>query len=242
MSYAITQREREQKHEYYIAHRDEMKARSKRHREEHKAEVLCWRKEFYKQNKDRLNATVRGYQRSWKMDALNAYGGPVCPTCGQTDLCALTIDHIAQFRSPEEREIGGGSGLYIWLKHNGYPPGYRVLCYNCNRKAWLEHIRAHCSQNPKTIQSRNCIAKLKLEVYAAYGGARCVTCGVDDPDMLTLDHLAGGGTKHRRENGFHGGQDFYRYLRNAGFPEGYQVLCLSCNNVKHRSIPEGESA
>ncbi len=31
-----------------------------------------------------------------------------------------------------QRANPGGSVLYSWLKKQGYPPGFQVLCHNCN--------------------------------------------------------------------------------------------------------------
>lgn len=65
------------------------------------------------------------------MEALNAYGGPVCCSCGYVNVLALSIDHINGGGTKHRKTIGGGSNFYTWLKKNNYPPGYRVLCMNC---------------------------------------------------------------------------------------------------------------
>jgi hypothetical protein len=41
---------------------------------------------------------------------------------------------------------------------------------------------------------------------------------------LTIDHINGGGNKHRKEIGT---TNMYAYLRKYGYPEGYQVLCMN---------------
>lgn len=95
-------------------------------------------------NKERYNSKSRERRRGLKLDAFNAYGGPVCACCGEVHLEFLSIDHIygdgAEHRRDllEERGWKGGSSqmtgahAYLWLKKNGYPPGFRVLCMNCN--------------------------------------------------------------------------------------------------------------
>ena len=80
------------------------------------------------------------------------------------------------------------------------------------------------------IQARN-RAKLKADAIKAYGG-KCKCCKEKDIRFLTIDHIEGGGTKHRRELG--GGRKvssrgFYLMLRRESYPKGYQVLCWSCN-------------
>lgn len=77
--------------------------------------------------------------------------------------------------------------------------------------------------------------RLKLEVFERYGGAHCECCGEANEVFLTVDHIGGGGAKHRREvlRG-KGGEALYRWLKKNGFPEGYRVLCFNCNFAYHR--------
>lgn len=74
-----------------------------------------------------------------------------------------------------------------------------------------------------------------LSRYGKEGRAQCCWdgCQIDDVDMLSLDHVADNGAKHRREmvsgtGGKYrcdGGVNLYRLLRRTGFPEGFQTLC-----------------
>jgi hypothetical protein len=45
-----------------------------------------------------------------------------------------------------------------------------------------------------------------------------------------MDHVKGGGMKHKREIGT--GMQFYRAIRDAGFPPDYQCLCMNCQFIK----------
>ena len=70
---------------------------------------------------------------------------------------------------------------------------------------------------------------IKNQVFEKYGGYKCTCCGETEKVFLTIDHIHGGGTKHRKLN--HGGGKFtYRYLIKHNFPEGYRVLCFNCNS------------
>jgi hypothetical protein len=82
---------------------------------------------------------VRGVVK-WKKDirqqALAQYGGS-CACCGETVPDFLCIDHIdgngSQHRKLVAESHGRGSvQMMAWLKRNGWPDGYRVLCWNCN--------------------------------------------------------------------------------------------------------------
>jgi hypothetical protein len=70
---------------------------------------------------------------------LQHYGGkqPSCKCCGFSDFRVLTIDHIEGGGRAHRLITGKGMGLYLWLRKNGYPEGFRVLCHNCN------HVRGH---------------------------------------------------------------------------------------------------
>ncbi len=88
--------------------------------------------------------------------------------------------------------------------------------------------------NEERAKSRAREIKIRERVFEHYG-ERCSWpgCNVSDMDMLQLDHIGGGGNKHRREVGK--GQQFYRYLIKNGFPAGLRVLCAN-HNFKHHAI------
>lgn len=65
-------------------------------------------------------------------------GKPVCARCGFDDIRALSIDHINSNGGVHRKELSRsarGSGFYWWLKLNGFPDGYQVLCMNCQ---WIK--------------------------------------------------------------------------------------------------------
>lgn len=80
--------------------------------------------------------------------------------------------------------------------------------------------------------NRAAIGRLRAETYEKYGGARCACCGETEMAFLTLDHVNGGGNRHRKEIGGSGsgsGEKIYRWLRDQNYPPGFQVLCWNCN-------------
>lgn len=62
-----------------------------------------------------------------------------------------------------------------------------------------------------------------------------------DIRALSIDHINGGGGKHRRllfgENK-KGGRSFYRWLQDNKYPDGYQVLCMNCQWIKRNENKE----
>lgn len=90
-----------------------------------------------------------------KLEALNAYGGPSCACCQEDSIIMLTLDHTAQNGAEDRRQNGkSGTGFYQRLKKLGWPPGFRVLCRNCNYAVYFdpEHKCPHrtgCFSNAK---------------------------------------------------------------------------------------------
>ena len=79
------------------------------------------------------NARQRDRMTAYRDAAIAAYGAR-CACCGETERAFLAIDHIGGGGNAHRREIGGGgTRLAQWLKVNGYPEGFRVLCHNCNQ-------------------------------------------------------------------------------------------------------------
>lgn len=85
------------------------------------------------------------------------------------------------------------------------------------------------------------------EAFRAYGG-NC-PCGETRVTHLTLDHVNGGGTKHRQalkrpSTNKGGGVEFYKKLRKAGFPNDppLMTLCIACHEKKdgctHHTVVE----
>jgi predicted nucleic-acid-binding Zn-ribbon protein len=76
-----------------------------------------------------------------KVKVFKHYGGK-CLKCGATDLDILTIDHTNQNGALHRKSLGSlGLKIYIWLLKNKFPKGFRVLCFNCNIKAFRVYKR-----------------------------------------------------------------------------------------------------
>ena len=73
---------------------------------------------------------------------------------------------------------------------------------------------------------------LKREAFEAYGGIQCNCCGENHVEFLTIDHINGGGNKHRIEVTGSKTGSIYRWLKRNMYPEGFQVLCFNCNSAK----------
>lgn len=103
-----------------------------------------------------------------------------------------------------------------WKKSSAKRKDY--ICKVCLRK---EHARLE--------------AIWKKEIFQAYGG-QCVCCGESNSIFLTIDHVDGKGSEHRKLIGLSSptGKSFYHWLKKQGYPkDNYQILCFNCNFAKH---------
>ena len=64
----------------------------------------------------------------------------------------------------------------------------------------------------------------KIQAILYYGG-KCECCGEAKGEFLSIDHINGGGSKHRRKEN----TQISNWLRQRGYPKGYRVLCHNCN-------------
>jgi len=103
-----------------------------------------------------------------------------------------------------------------------------------NVEKFREKDRLYRLNNPLIckIRVREAQVKKRMLVLNHYG-CKCQWpegCDVTDPDMLQVDHINGGGNKHRKEIN----KIFFNWLIDNDFPPGFRLLCAN-HNVKHRS-------
>ena len=75
-------------------------------------------------------AALIARDRQVSEDVLAHYGG-VCACCAESRYEFLSIDHTNNDGAAHRRSIKK-TPLRQWLKRNNFPPGFRVLCHNCN--------------------------------------------------------------------------------------------------------------
>lgn len=80
-----------------------------------------------------------------------AYGG-TCRCCSESRNEFLAIDHVNGGGNKHrlELEVGGSAGFYTWLKRNGFPPVFQVLCHNCNMARSIYGRCPHETEAEKT--------------------------------------------------------------------------------------------
>lgn len=118
----------------------------------------------------------------------------------------------------------GTDGPNNEITKSRYSPEY----YRRNRdkmladnKQWRVENRERYNELQRAYERRR-----REKVLGHYGGT-CACCGESQYEFLTLEHINGGGRKHRQAVG-----SVYREIVRLGFPEGYAVLCWNCNSAK----------
>lgn len=105
-----------------------------------------------------------------------------------------------------------------------------------NRDAVIKSKRKYNIKNRETINEKARIRKSeqRLLVLSHYsnGELKCACCGESEYLFLTIDHINGGGRKHR-DDIHHGHLEIWLIMNN--FPEGYQILCSNCNTGRARN-------
>jgi hypothetical protein len=138
--------------------------------------------------------------------------------------CCKKSHPLADYYADKNRH----DGLSTWCKD----------CKNAGRRAFFaahyvaerERVSKWQRANPEKTRdyARNQRARRRQLLLNHYGG-RCACCGESHWQFLAIDHINGGGTKHRAEIGK--GEAFFKWLIREGLPEGFRCLCHNCNQA-----------
>jgi hypothetical protein len=101
--------------------------------------------------KEYMRKYNKEYRQRDKRTMVDAYGGQ-CVCCGEKELVFLTADHIGGDGASHRRSVGLERGSMLrWLKENNYPPGFQILCWNCNAAKHLVGICPHQLSTRQTL-------------------------------------------------------------------------------------------
>jgi len=79
-----------------------------------------------------LDTRYKRYAYRIRFEVLERYssGTPQCASCSEEIIEFLTIDHVEGSGVRHRAKLT--KSIYKWLRAEGYPNGFQVLCYNCN--------------------------------------------------------------------------------------------------------------
>jgi len=100
------------------------------------AKTFSQRHAYARKNRDSIKKRMDKHNHDIKFEVFSHYskGKPKCACCEESIFEFLTTEHIDGKGSEHRRREGikTGKGTYSWLKKNGYPSGFKILCFNCN--------------------------------------------------------------------------------------------------------------
>lgn len=139
--------------------------------------------------------------------------------------------HPERRRSSEDQRVAQKKWYYSNLEHA--------------RKSSRDHAKKRRltpeGREKNRLNGEKSRSELKHFIYSKYsnGTMLCGICGEGRSDCLSVDHIGGGGNKHRAENNVKSGYGFYQWLKKNGFPDGYRILCMNCQFIdKHERMRE----
>jgi hypothetical protein len=89
-------------------------------------------------------------------------------------------------------------------------------------------------RNARSLEYNAKVKGRALSHYSKDGIIKCQAegCEVNDPDMLSLDHINNDGAKDRKLGRGYAGVALYGMLEREKFPEGFQTLCFNHQSKK----------
>lgn len=109
------------------------------------------------------------------------------------------------------------------------------------RKAYMKAYNSRPERLlERALHTRRIYALERHEALIHYSSTAilgCDMCGEQDEIVLTIDHINGGGTQHRKTLGWWG-SNMYHWLKSQNWPEGYRVLCANCQMRSRKQIME----
>ncbi len=96
-------------------------------------------------------------------------------------------------------------------------------------KEWREKNKEKIMEHNK-IYSKKYRDKNRELVFNHYG-RQCACCEEKEMKFLSIDHIDGNGTKHRKK--IH--RNINTWLVKNNFPKGFQTLCFNCNWGRYKN-------
>ncbi len=208
-----------------------------RYMKQHRAYEKLWKKNHIDH--------VRRKSREWNKKSRNKnrsivlkHYSPnlICQRCGCNNIHLLSIDHMNGDGAQSRKKLKTSYMIYRHIIKDNFPLNFQVLCWNCQ---WIKrHENKEWGKTSlKTpykvrLRVKHYQNLLKDKVITHYSPKKkCILCGFSDIRALSIDHIKGGGNKHKTSLGITGAA-FYRWIINQRYPNMFRVLCMNCNRLE----------
>ena len=153
--------------------------------------------------------------------------------CRAEGICTKCLGRLAEPNRKFCSDCIKASAAALAKKHKA------GICSRCSKPAVLGLKHCEECRNEHLMKNKTWQLRRREAVISHYSSGTnvCACCAEDEFDFLTIDHIYGGGNKHRREAKIGNGKT-YQWLIKNNFPDGFQVLCWNCNcgRAKHKGI------
>ena len=102
-------------------------------------------RKWHLKNRERRNPLIAQRDKDLRNQCIQYYGKN-CVCCGENRREFLSIDHINGGGNQHRQKIGNKT--WRWLIKNNFPPGFRVLCHNCNQSLGYNGYCPHQTLSP----------------------------------------------------------------------------------------------
>ena len=109
-------------------------------------------------------------------------------------------------------------------------PEYKARIKANARKHYLKYQERMKADSSRRQRDRRASYREQVIKKFSNGSMSCAKCGENRPYVLTVDHIHGGGKRHRKDI-FSVTKNYtqvYSWLLKNGSLEDYQILCMNC--------------
>ena len=250
---ALTDKEKAYKKEYYQQNKEEIKTKVKRYRNNHKEETKLRSKKYNESNREKKKIYNQQYHKENKERIMEKH----------KEWCDNNKDYLKikqkQYREEHKDELSINHKKYseehkeelkIYQKqyreahkeeakeyHKDYSKQWYIDNMDREKKKHKDYRELHKEEH----KTKRFAIRLEVLKYYSDNTLRCKNCNEEHLEFLEIDHINGGGKKHKRDMNF---GSVYDWLYRHNFPDKniYQVLCSNCNTkkVKIASKAKGE--
>lgn len=115
-----------------------------------------------------------------------------CECCHEKRLEFLTVDHVDGSGAEARKNDPGQYRICRWVLKNKFPPGFRILCMNCN---FSIGVWGYCPHSSESKFTKDIISRIDKPKRCQ--GIQCRSAKIDESDVKEIRSLFVSGTSVR---------------------------------------------